>query len=76
MSEQDLEVWLQVRLMMPILVLTTSGREIQVESHQKYVYHVQSRKRLEQTNINEMIRLASVPVGISRKENYRNPGAK
>ena len=31
------------------------------------------RKRLEQKNINELIRLASVPVRISKKGNYRNP---
>ena len=28
---------------------------------------------MEQTNINKMIRLVSVPVGISKKESHRNP---
>ena len=30
-------------------------------------------RRLDEKNINQMIRLASVPVRISKKRNYRNP---
>ena len=77
MSKQDLEkeeVWLQVGLMMPILVLSATKLHLEGKFKQKNIKNMlyKGRKRMEQKNIDQMIQVASVPVETLKTENFRN----